>query len=451
MADDYEYEHVKTFPTYASKLDELEHFSDIKYNTNDPIAKRCTTNADSFGGFFFIDLCITLNKYFQYYDHLKPVDSKHCEYLSYWLNKKSKLHNAFPLYKKILDGDRSLNIFDETIPNIETYKSKLGNLSNEVVKNINTLNNLNEQYLFLITKHKIGESTHDKLCGYAEKFAEIYNSAIRDCFINFNNKYCKELIEFKVRFNKYKSFTDTCHLVQPLSSIPGANFQELEAIKKYSHIEEHVSTYSTDTLMTALKALGGVAVLLLIIKFAPLKSLLRSRKQKKKRGFYDGADDNEEGEDESYQDEPYGYGSYGDGSYGHGTYGDNSYGYGSYGDVSYMDKSYAGDSFAGDSYAGDSYAGDSYAGDSYAGDSYADDSYRGRSDRDRPYDDESYQDRSSRDRSSRDRSSRDRSSRGRSSRDGSYNNDSYYYEDEDPRQHNREYNLQYYSTGNNYY
>ncbi|KMZ84782.1 hypothetical protein PVBG_00562 [Plasmodium vivax Brazil I] len=260
------YEHVKTFPTYRSKLEELERFSDIKYHTNDPIATRCKTNANSLEAFFFTDLCITLNKYFKYYDHLKPVDSKHCEYLSYWLNKKSKLHNAFPLYKKILDGDRSLNIFDETIPNIETYKSKLGNLSNEVVKNIDTLNDLNEQYLFLITKRKIGESTHDQLCGYAEKFAVIYNSAIRDCFINFNNKYCKELIEFKVRFNKYKSFTDTCHLVQPLSSIPGANFQELEAIKKYSHIEEHVSTYSTDTLMTALKALGGVAVLLLIIK-----------------------------------------------------------------------------------------------------------------------------------------------------------------------------------------
>ncbi|KMZ77624.1 hypothetical protein PVIIG_01592 [Plasmodium vivax India VII] len=266
MADDYEYEHVKTFPTYASKLKELEHFSNISYNTNDPIATRCRTNANSFGGFIFIDLCITLNKYFKYYDHLKPVDSKHCEYLSYWLNKKSKLHNAVSLYKKILNGDSSLNIFDRTIPNIDEYKSKLVNLSDEVVKNINTLNNLNEQYLFLITKHKIGESTHDKLCGYAEKFAEIYNSAIRDCFINFNNKYCKELIEFKVRFNKYKSFTDTCHLVQPLSSIPGANFQELEAIKKYSHIEEHVPTYSTDTLMTALKALGGVAVLLLIIK-----------------------------------------------------------------------------------------------------------------------------------------------------------------------------------------
>ncbi|GAB69351.1 VIR-like CYIR protein [Plasmodium cynomolgi strain B] len=231
MADDYDYEHVKTFPTYGSKLQELERFSNISYNTNDPIAMWCMKNIHSHGKFFFIDLCITLNKYFQYYDKLKPVDSKHCEYLSYWLNNKSKLHNALPLYKNILDGDNSLNIFDKRIPNIDACKSKLVNLSNEVVKNINKLNNLNEQYLFLITKHKIGWSTHDELCSYAEKFAELYNSAIMECFKDFNNKYCKELIEFKVRFNKYKSFTDTCTLIQPLRSIPGAMSQELDAIK----------------------------------------------------------------------------------------------------------------------------------------------------------------------------------------------------------------------------
>ncbi|GAW79397.1 hypothetical protein, conserved [Plasmodium gonderi] len=265
MADDYDYEHVKTFPTYASKLNDVDHFSGIQFRTNDPIVNRCKEKAKSNENFYYIMLCATLNKYFKYYSHLNPVDSKHCEYINFWLNKKSQYDNSFNIYKRIINHDKSLDIFDPSIKDIQEYESKLGVLSNEVVRKINTIYKLNEQYLFFLTKKEIGQTAKVILCDHAKKFAEIYNEAIGECS-NYNNKYCKALIEFKVKYDKHKEFTKTCQEVKDVKIIPGTESYELEILRRYGLFSRYGFNSVTDVLKTAGKVLGGVFVLFLIIK-----------------------------------------------------------------------------------------------------------------------------------------------------------------------------------------
>ncbi|GAW82034.1 variable surface protein [Plasmodium gonderi] len=268
------YDHVKTFPTYASKFKELDIFSDIKFVTNDPIVKTCKEKAKQPEGFFFIDLCTRLNKYFDYFSTLKPLDSKHCEYINFWLNDKLKSYNELNLYRRILNHDISLDIFDTRIEDILKYKSKLGVLSNDVVEKINILNKLNEQYLFFLTKKEIGRTVDSELCEHAKKFAEIYNKAIDECS-NYNNKYCKALIEFKVKYDKHNGFTRTCPNVQDLTIIPGTRNYELEILRRYASLHGD-GTYSvTDVLKTLGKILGGAVVLFLIMKtFLSMKIMI---------------------------------------------------------------------------------------------------------------------------------------------------------------------------------
>ncbi|GAW83895.1 hypothetical protein, conserved [Plasmodium gonderi] len=407
------FRHVKTFPTYKSKLEEIERFSSISYYTTDPIATSCKSNGEAYViPILFTDLCIKLNKYFHYYTNLKAIDSKHYEYINYWLNKKKKVANGNVLYEKILSGDKSLNIlYNSVSPLNDEYQSKFHHLSDEVVRKIDILNELNEQYLFFITKKKIGETFHTDLCDYLRKFANKYNEEVRKCFNNFDNKYCKELIEFKIRYNKYANYIKTCDNINPLTSIPGAQDYELAALKKYSLIEDDSSNSVVNILINVAKVLGGVAVLFLIVKYAPLKSLRGSRKRKKKKDY------DHISKDKSYQGR-----SRGEESYGGGSYGGGSYGHGSYGIESYMDDSYGNGSYGDNSYGYASHGYESYGYKSYGDGINRDGSYRNRSYQDRSYQDRSYQDRSNQ-------------------------NDSYYYEEEDPREYNRRYNIQYRSAG----
>ncbi|SBT58431.1 PIR Superfamily Protein [Plasmodium ovale wallikeri] len=282
MADSYEYEHVKNFLSYKSILESFGHDFSVD-PTNDPIITKCRKNvsAEVVQRFFFTDLCIKINKYLKHFSDLKENIHEHCEYLNYYLNGKYKNNKDVLLYKNALDPNDPWNIFDDTISNVSKYKSKIYNLEEDVFDKIDTLYKLIEQYIFFITRTKQPDM-RDHFCKYAEGFANLYNTAIDECYNEYDNKYCRELKEYRNKYITQEKFIKTCKNVQSLKPSPESNSSEVSANTGDLSTVVNDSYSASDIGVLVGKILGGCLASLLVYKFTPLKSLLPFRKQKKK-------------------------------------------------------------------------------------------------------------------------------------------------------------------------
>ncbi|SBS90270.1 PIR Superfamily Protein [Plasmodium ovale curtisi] len=281
MADSYEYEKVKDFLSYKAKFDSFEYkFSD--FIISDPIVMKCRENKslDVTKRFFLTDLCVKVNKYLKYFSDLNKNSVEHCEYLNYYLNGKYKNNKDVLLYQNALDPQDPWNIFDDSISNISKYKSKIYHLEEDVFEKIDTLYKLIEQYIFFITRTKQPDM-RDNFCKYAEGFANVYNTAIDECYNEYNNKYCRELKEYRNKYSTQEEFIKTCQNVQSLKPSPEQNSSEASTYTRDISNAQDVSYSASDIGSLVGKILGGCLASLLVYKFMPLKSLLPFRKQKK--------------------------------------------------------------------------------------------------------------------------------------------------------------------------
>ncbi|SBS95991.1 PIR Superfamily Protein [Plasmodium ovale curtisi] len=325
MADDYQYAVVKDFVKYKSVLDKSGYNFNIG-ETNDPIVNRCKkiVSGTREHGFFIIDLCIKLNTYFKTYSDYNKYNTEHCEYLNYWLNDVYNKNKTHSLYKEILDSKNPLNIFDSTITYINTYKSKLHHIREDIFKRIETLYKLYDEYILLITK-KENNKPNNELCNHAKNISSEFNNSIHECNDKEYNKYCIELQILKERY-EYKIPTEMCPNVPPLNSLPEIYKTKISSYSQDYRSDESDSYSAGDITALVGKIFGGCIGLLLLYKVTPLKSFLSFRKRKQKRDW-DNLDD------EVYDNYAYNYGN----SYGHNhgsNYGDhygNNYEY-SYGE-----------------------------------------------------------------------------------------------------------------------
>ncbi|KMZ79354.1 hypothetical protein PVIIG_06000 [Plasmodium vivax India VII] len=304
MGDNYDYAHVIIFPLYRSVLENIDFFTKpIKHQDqrghvyhieqDDDVIKRikaseikCKGNS-VYRGTDYSDMCKKINKYLAYYSNHDKLKSKHFEYLNYWLNQKSKGTQNQHIYQNILNHTYSVDTSNNVSENKDTYKSKIRTLDSNVYKNIEALDKLNEHYLDFVTKKDSGKYDANKLCEDAKKFVELYNDEVnKKCISNYDSKYCKALIEYRVKYNTQYKFTNRCEDVKYLMEIPGLERYEYYMWRKYEHLGSAVSS-GTDTLKIIGKVIAVVLGLVFLAKFTPLGSILKGKKGKKKKSSKD--------------------------------------------------------------------------------------------------------------------------------------------------------------------
>ncbi|SBT55200.1 PIR Superfamily Protein [Plasmodium ovale wallikeri] len=283
---DYRYENVKNFQTYKNVLDQSSHNYNIDASNDSIINKRKkNTNASTFGGFPFIDLCIKINKYLKHYSSINGYNSEHCEYLNYWLNekKRNKNNKDSSLYRDVLDYFNHLNIFDADIPHINEYKSKLYLLQDDIFDKVDTIYKLYDHYFSFITKKEHGK-TNNEVCNHADSFAKIYNGVISDCNYKIENGFCNELAELKKKY-QHKVSRMVCPLRQDLLTSFQAYAKESYTYEKYFPREDDDPYTARDIAILVGKILGVCVIPFLLYKYTRLGSCLRPRKRKKKKYF----------------------------------------------------------------------------------------------------------------------------------------------------------------------
>ncbi|CAG9483609.1 unnamed protein product [Plasmodium vivax] len=304
MVDNYSYEYVKDFPSYRSVLNNIDFFTkriehkDHKGHVyhieqDDDVYKRVTASevkckekrASREHG--FTDLCKQINKYLAYYSNHDQYKSKHYEYLNYWLNQNIKgTQNYNNSYGKILSNPHSIDISKNPDENKDKYKSKIHTLNSNVYKNIEALEKLNEYFHDFVTKKDTGKYVASELCEDANKFVKLYNEEVNKCIPNFENKYCKALLEYRVKYNTQYKFTNRCPNLAYLTTIPGTERYEYYMWRKYEHMAGAVAS-GTDTLKIIGKVIAVVLGLVFLAKFTPLGSILKGKKGKKKKSSKD--------------------------------------------------------------------------------------------------------------------------------------------------------------------
>ncbi|VUZ99718.1 PIR protein [Plasmodium vivax] len=303
MVDKYDYDHVKGFPSYRSVLDNVEFFTnpiehkDLRGHVyhieqdGDVIKKVTESEAKckgkyAYGDSEFTKLCKKINKYLAYYSNHDKLKSKHFEYLNYWLNQKSKGTQNQHIYQNILNHNYSIDTSNNANENKDTYKSKIHTLKSDVYENIGKLDTMNEHYFDFVTKKDSGRYDANKLCEDAKKFVKLYNEEVNKCIPNFENKYCKALLEYRVKYNTQYKFTNRCPNLAYLTTIPGTERYEYYMWRKYEHMAGAVAS-GTDTLKIIGKVIAVVLGLVFLAKFTPLGSILKGKKGKKKKSSKD--------------------------------------------------------------------------------------------------------------------------------------------------------------------
>ncbi|SBT57394.1 PIR Superfamily Protein [Plasmodium ovale wallikeri] len=283
MKDSYEYGLVKKFHEYKHKLEELGKNINVNVE-NDDIVTKCKQNADIklHNGFNNTQLCIQLNKYIKYHSDKKVMEVP-CLYLNYWLNNKRIENPTNEVYKKILNEGILFKIFNNSIINMEEYVSRLNNIPDEITKRIGTLLKLDEEYNSFV--HNKLTSYYRYYCDNANKFANIYNKAIDECFDKPFNRYCKEIKILKEKFQYHKP-KEWCSYLPDLKQEPEIYRGKMAVYEKeHFSMSPYVSYDNGNTGALVGKIIGGLVVFLLLYRFTPLSSLLNFAKRKKKQDF----------------------------------------------------------------------------------------------------------------------------------------------------------------------
>ncbi|KMZ88550.1 hypothetical protein PVBG_04759 [Plasmodium vivax Brazil I] len=141
----------------------------------------------------YVDICKVLKSSLIFFSMFSVGhdNNTYCAYINHWLNDQ---------LKKITHSTSDTNSFYSTIINNDTdnysklnvCQGKIYHMVDEEFNNINTLNNLYEQFNEFRTK--VGrDGTHDASCVNAIEFSNLYNNLISKCIPDESINLCNEL------------------------------------------------------------------------------------------------------------------------------------------------------------------------------------------------------------------------------------------------------------------
>ncbi|CAG9473049.1 unnamed protein product [Plasmodium vivax] len=185
--------------------------------------------------------------------YISTYGANGCKFLYYWINnylldKKENYDESFKLYKKFVDIHEK-NISDPHICNRYTEDTNKITLEKTA--------KLTELYDTINNDNKIFD------CVCAKKCSDLYIEYVKECNNNYDHDYCRELENFKQKYDKNMASLGTC--IDIPNILPSAIKHEL-----------HLIIIIPMIILTVLSFL-----IFALYKFTPIGSRITHRKRRK--------------------------------------------------------------------------------------------------------------------------------------------------------------------------
>ncbi|SBT52003.1 PIR Superfamily Protein [Plasmodium ovale wallikeri] len=290
------YELAKGLSSYESKYNNAMNKPEENYNS------RCTqiisNTLDEITD--FMEPCLEILKNLSYIkrNNYETDNNIQCKYLNFRLNNqlkeiRSRQYTAPDFYEKFKTHSDDMKYWN-------ICKGEIQEINKEILKNIEVLYNLYRNFNSFTSSYL---SSTDNRCNYGDKCANLYNTHVKSCTSQEQNKFCKELINFQKMYNKHTIYKHVCENVQKCLPNPGAESQSqlLQNIGKCDGSSDEDDTPEDEDLseddfvgMSSIQFSVTLAIILLLIicflffiffKFTPFGTWYSLQIKKKKRIF----------------------------------------------------------------------------------------------------------------------------------------------------------------------